>query len=319
MQERALDPQGRARQPVRMTGTLTPAALAARPTVRSSSRLAVPAPALAVAAMLTVQLGAALSVHLFPVVGPAGTAWLRLCAASLVLLALVRPRVRTLPRDVLPAVAGLGAVSALMTVGYFLALERLPLGTTVALEFLGPLGVAVLSRGAGRAALLWPALALAGVLALTEPWSGGADPLGVGFALVAAGGWGGYVLLTQRVGDALPGLSGLALSMPVAALCAAPVGVPQAWGHLSAGVLLQAAALALLLPVVPYALEMVALRRMTTAAWGTLAAVEPAVAAGVGVLVLGQVPHVWQAGGVVLVVAAGLGAQRTGARGHAPA
>ena len=293
-----------------MTGTLSPSALAPRPVPRP----AVPAAVLAVTAMLAVQLGGALSVHLFPVVGAGGTAWLRLCAAALVLLVVVRPRLRALPRTVLPAVAGLGAVSALMTVAYFCAIDRIPLGTAVALEFLGPLSVAVLRRGAGRRALLWPALALVGVLGLTQPWTGGADPVGVGLALLAATGWAGYVLLTQRVGDALPGLTGLALSMPVAALCAAPVGLGQAWGHLSAGVLLQAGALALLLPVVPYALEMVALRRMTAAAWGTLAALEPAVAVLVGTVVLGQVPHALQAGGVVLVIVAGLGAERSGGR-----
>ncbi|HEU0101662.1 MAG TPA: EamA family transporter [Mycobacteriales bacterium] len=264
--------------------------------------------------MLAVQLGAALSIDLFPVVGPAGTAWLRLCFAALVLLALVRPRLRELSRRSVGAAASLGAVSAVMTVAYFESIARLPLGTAVALEFLGPLAVAVLRRGSSRTALLWPALALFGVLALTEPWTGAADPLGVAFALTAAAGWAGYILLTQRVGDALPGLTGLALSMPVAAACAAVVGAPQAVGHLSPAVLAEAAALALLLPLLPYALEMQALRRLTAAAFGTIAALEPALAVLVGVLVLGQVPHAWQAAGVVLVMVAGLGAERSGAR-----
>ena len=277
---------------------------------------AVPAAGLALTAMLSVQVGAALSLGLFGTVGPSGTAWLRLCAASVVLVAIARPRLSRLPRHALRAAALLGVVTAVMTLAYFEAIARLPLGTAVAIEFLGPLSVAVLTRARGRAALLWPALALLGVVALTEPWAGGADPVGVGFAVLAACGWAAYILLTQRVGDALPGITGLALSMPVAALCASVVGAPQAVGSLTPLVLLQAFGLALLLPVLPYALEMAALRRLTTAAFGTLASVEPAVGVLVGLVLLGQVPHPVQAAGVALVILAGLGAERTGARVH---
>ena len=295
-----------------MTATLPTRAFAPARATRPAP--AVPAAGLAVAAMLSVQLGAALSVHLFATVGPAGTAWLRFCAAAVVLLAVVRPRPWALPRPALLAAGGLGLVMAVMTVTYFEAIARLPLGTVVALEFLGPLGVAVARRTGGRAALLWPALALLGVLGLTEPWSGRADPVGICFALTAAAGWGTYILLSQRVGDALPGLTGLALGMPVAALAAAVVGAPQAIAHLTPGIALQALALGLLSPLLPYALEMHALRRLTTAAFGTLMAVEPALAVLVGLLVLGQDPHPAQAVGVLLVVAAGVGAERAGSR-----
>ena len=310
MQERALDRDGPVGSGSRVTTTALPPVLPAL----SPARPAVPAAALAVTAMLSVQVGAALSLGLFGTVGPSGTAWLRLCAASVVLVAVARPRLSALPRHALRSAALLGVITAAMTLAYFEAIARLPLGTAVAVEFLGPLSVAVLTRARGAAALLWPALALVGVLVLTEPWAGGTDPVGLGFALLAACGWAAYILLTQRVGDALPGVTGLALSMPVAAACAAVVGAPQAAGSLTPMVLAQAAGLALLLPVLPYALEMAALRRLTTAAFGTLTALEPAVGVLVGLVLLGQVPHAAQAAGVALVMAAGLGAQRTGTR-----
>lgn len=288
----------------------------------TTTRLPVPPAALAVAAMLCVQVGGALSTGLFARVGPAGTAWLRLTVAALVLLAVVRPRPSRLPRAAVLTSLQLGGVSCLMTVAFFEAIARLPLGTAVAIEFLGPLAVAVVLRGGARSATAWPALALVGVLCLTRPWAGGADAGGVLLALVAAAGWGAYIVLTQRVGDALPGLTGLSLSLPVAALGAAVVGVPQAAGHLTAVVVAQAAGLALLLPLVPYALEVVALRRLTTGAFGTLMSLEPAVSVLVGLVVLHQVPRPVQVLGIGLVVTAGLGAQLVGGRraaGSSPA
>ena len=279
----------------------------------SGATARVPAWTLAVTAMLSVQLGAALSVQLFPLVGAAGTAWLRLAAGGLLLLALVRPRPRDFTREVLPAVLALGAVTAVMTVAFLAALERIPLGTTVAIEFLGPLTVAAV-RAHARRMLVWPALAMVGVLLLTRPWLGEVDALGVAFAALAAVGWGSYILLTQHVGDRVAGLKGLAVTIPIAALVALPVGLPQAAGGLDTQVLLASVGLAVLLPVLPLSLEMLALRRLTAAAFGTLMALEPGFAVVMGTLLLDQLPAPLQVLGVALVVVAGIGAERHGHR-----
>jgi inner membrane transporter RhtA len=268
---------------------------------------------LAVVSILSVQLGAALSTFLFDDVGAAGTAWLRLTAGAAIFLIAVRPPWRTWTWREVRVPVVLGLVTAVMTICFLLAIERLPLGTAVAIEFLGPLGVAVVRRRS-RSGLVWPVLALAGVLLLTEPWKGEVDLLGVGFAAVAAVCWATYIVLTQHVGDRFAGLQGLAITIPVAALAATVVGLPQAWGSITPTVVAQSIGLALLLPVIPFALELLALRRLTTAAFGTLMALEPAIATGWGVLLLGQVPVPVQVVGVALVVVAGVGAERSGHR-----
>jgi inner membrane transporter RhtA len=270
---------------------------------------------LAVGSMSCVQLGLAASVDLFSRVPAEGVAALRLVWAGLLLLVIVRPRPSSFTRSSLGAAAVLGVVTAGLTMLFMAAVARIPLGTASAVEFLGPLGVAVL-RGRGRG-LVWPVLAAAGVLLLTEPWQGGVDPVGLGFALAAAACWAGYILLTQRVGDQVTGLQGLAVSMPVAGVVSAAVAgatVPGLPAALTPTVLLVGLGLGLLLPVVPFALEMLALRRLTTGAFGTLMALEPAIALVVGAVVLGQVPEVLGIVGIVLVVSAGIGAARTGGR-----
>ena len=144
----------------------------------------VPAPLVALAAMVSVQLGAALSTHLFAALSPAGSAWLRLSVAAAALLALTRPRPRDFSRAAVGGVLALGTTSALMTLAFVEALDRIPLGTAVAIEFLGPLGVAA-ARAHRRSALLWPLLAALGVLGLTQPWAGRPDAAGIGGAWVA--------------------------------------------------------------------------------------------------------------------------------------
>lgn len=274
----------------------------------------VPAWSLAVVAMLSVQLGSALSTRLFPVVGTAGTAWLRLTMGALLFLAIGRPRRRDVPRSAVPAVLVLGVATGTMTVAFLAAIDRIPLGTAVAIEFLGPLTVAAV-RAHERRMLAWPALALAGVLLLTQPWRGHVDLVGVAYALLAAAGWGTYIVLTQHVGDRVAGLKGLSLTIPVAAAVTAFVGVPQAAGALSWQVLLASLGLALLLPVLPFSFEMLALRRLTTTAFGTLMALEPGIAMLVGAVLLQQLPAPMQLVGIALVVAAGVGAERRGRRG----
>jgi inner membrane transporter RhtA len=267
---------------------------------------------LAVAAMLCVQLGLAVSVGLFDRVGPEGAAWLRLAWAGVLLLVVVRPRPSSFRRTAFAACVALGVVTAGMTMLFMEAVARLPLGTASALEFLGPLTVAI-TRGRGGKRL-WPALAAVGVVLLTQPWRGGADLAGVGFALAAAVCWAGYILLTQRVGDEVAGVRGLAVSMPVAGIVATLVYGPSVAGHLTWQLLLTGLGLAVLLPVVPFSLEMLALRRLTTAAFGTLMSLEPAIALVIGLVVLHQVPDAAAVAGVAFVVVAGVGAERTGAR-----
>jgi inner membrane transporter RhtA len=278
-----------------------------------SRTLPVPTWMLAVTAMFCVQLGAALSLPLIAQVGPAGTAWLRLTAGAVIFLALARPALRSVQRRDVPALVALGVTTGLMTCLFLAAIDRIPLGTAVAIEFLGPLSVAAL-RSHNRRALLWPAMALVGVLLLTEPWHGAVNLAGIGFAAGAAVGWGSYILLTQHIGDRFSGLDGLSLTTPIAALTAAVFGIPQAVGHITVGLVLAAVGLAVLMPVLPFALEMTALRHMKPAAFGTLMALEPAIGVVLGLLVLKQHPSPLQIAGIALVVLAGAAAQRNGLR-----
>jgi inner membrane transporter RhtA len=272
---------------------------------------------MAVGAMLAVQLGVAAAVGLFDQVGPLGAAWLRLAWAGLIMLVVLRPRRSSFTRESFMASVALGVVTAGVTILFMQAVERLPLGTASALEFLGPLGVAVLrSHGRGR---LYAGLAAAGVLLLTEPWHGGTDLVGVAFALGAAACWAAYILLTQRVGDAVAGVTGLAVSMPVAGLIATAVAGPTVAPLLTWEVVLAGLGLALLLPVIPFTLELLALRRLSAGVFGTLMALEPAFAAVIGLVALGQVPGLLPLAGIACVVMAGIGAERTGARHRAPA
>lgn len=273
----------------------------------------VPAWLLTFAAIVAAQAGSVFSVRLIPLVGSDGTAWLRFAFAGLILLALVRPRVRSLSRDQLPTLIALGLATAVMTTAFVNALAHLPLGTTVAIEFLGPLSVAAF-QAADRRTLVWPATAFVGVLLLTRPWLGSVSVVGIAFAVAAAAGWGAYIVLTQKVGDSFSGVGALAITIPVAALATAPLGAARAVSHVSWHVVALAVAMAVLSPVVTFALEMVSLRRMSQTAFGTLMALEPAVASLLGFVWLGQTLSVWQLVGTGLVVLAGAATQRTGQR-----
>lgn len=264
---------------------------------------------MAVAAMMCVQLGLALTVGLIDQLGAAGAGWLRLAWAAMFLLVLVRPRPAHFTRSALFTCVLLGVATAGVTLLFMAALARLPLGTAAALEFLGPLGVAVF-RGEGRR-WVWPALAGAGVLLLTQPWHGEVDLVGVGYALAAACCWAAYILLTQRAGTEVQGVRALAVSMPVAALVATVVAGPSTLPLLTWELVLVGLGLALLLPVCPFMLEMLALRRLSVTTFGTLMALEPAFAVVIGLVILGQVPGLLAAVGVACVVVAGIGAERT--------
>ncbi|MFD2421770.1 EamA family transporter [Amycolatopsis pigmentata] len=271
---------------------------------------------MAVVAMLCVQLGLAVSVGLLDRIGPLGTAWLRLTLAGVLILVVVRPRPSSFRRRTFLACVGLGVVTACMTMLFMEAVARLPLGTASALEFLGPLTVAIIHGRGGKK--LWPVVAAVGVVLLTRPWQGGADLLGVGYALASACCWASYILLTQRVGDEVSGVRGLAISMPVAGIVATLAYGADVVGHLTWQLLLGGVGLAILLPLVPFSLELLALRRLTTSAFGTLMSLEPAIALAIGLVVLHQMPDAVAAAGVLFVVAAGIGAERGGRREPVP-
>lgn len=275
--------------------------------------VAVPPWTLAVTAMLSVQLGSALSIGLIRDVGPAGTAWLRLSIAGLIFLVITRPPLRAIRRRDLPVLLGLGFATGVQMITFLAAIDRIPLGTCVAIGFLGPLSVAAI-RAHNRRSLTWPALALLGVVLLTHPWQGAIDPGGLLFAALAAAGWAAYIVLTQQVGDRFAGLSGLALTVPIAAATAAIAGIPEASGHLTLGVILAGTGLALLEPLIPYACELIALRHMAPTAFGTLMALEPAIGVVLGLLVLHQGLSIVQILGISLVVLAAAAAQHTGRR-----
>jgi inner membrane transporter RhtA len=268
---------------------------------------------MAMGSMLCVQIGLAIAVTLINRIGVEGAAWLRLAWAGVLMLVIVRPRFAAFTWVTFRVCVVLGVVTAAVTLLFMAAIDRIPLGTASALEFLGPLGVAV-ALGKGGRRIVWPGLAAIGVVLLTQPWGGAVDPVGVLYALAAAACWAGYILLTQRVGDEVAGINGLAVSMPVAGLVATVVVGPSVLPRITPEILLIGIGLAILLPVVPFALEMLALRRLTTAAFGTLMALEPAFAMIVGLVVLHQVPGPAGVVGICFVVAAGIGAARTGAR-----
>lgn len=274
----------------------------------------VPPWSLAVAAMLMIQFSNALSVKAIEQVGPAGTAWLRMCLGAVMLLLIARPSFRSIRRNDVPILLALGLVTGFMTTLFLAAVQRIPLGTAVAIEFMGPLALAGVTSKRRRA-LVWPLLALVGVVLLTEPWEGEIDLVGVGFAVAAGACWALYNVFTQLIGDRFAGISGLALTIPIAALFTTAVGLPQVIdGAFDWRILALVAGIALITPVISFGLEMLALRRMTHTAFGTLLSIEPAFGILIGALVLSQAPTVIQAVGIAIVVAAGAAAQRGGRR-----
>lgn len=275
---------------------------------------AAPAVALVVAGLACQEVGASLAYLLFPQVGPLGMVMLRLVFSALVLLAIARPRLRGhTSRDWL-SVVWFGVVLAVMNGLFYLALERLTLGVTVTIEVLGPL---VLSIVASRraSAWLWAALAFAGVVALGGGGWDRLDPVGVVFALGAAASWALYILASARVGAAFPKLDGLALAMTAGALISLPFGIVSAGGALLRPELLAiGAAVAVLSSTIPYAFELIALRRLPASAFAILMSLAPATACLAGFLLLGQRLTTLELAGIALVIVASIGAVRAAAR-----
>ena len=259
---------------------------------------------LVIVAAVSPQVGAAFALTLFDELGPAGAAFLRLVIAAVLLWAIWRPR---LDGD-LRLAAAFGVALGLMNWTFYEAIDRIPLAIAVTIEFTGPLLVAVIGS---RRPLdgVWIALAAAGIVLLVGPGGGSLDPVGVGFALIAAVCWMAYIYLSKRTGAAFPGGSGLAIAMAVGALIVLPAGVIQGDGALSQPNLLGSAlVVALLSSVLPYSLELEALRRLPEAVFGVLMSLDPAVAALVGFIALSQALGAREILGIAMVVVASAGA-----------
>jgi inner membrane transporter RhtA len=278
-----------------------------------------PSPALVIGAIASVQFGSAIATKLFDSVGPGGAVLLRLLTATIVLCVVTRPSLAGRSRRQWALAALFGLVLAAMNMTFYHALEHIPLGIAVTLEFVGPLGVAVLGSRR-RLDLVWAALAVAGILALTHGDPQGLDPLGVILALVAGGCWGAYILVNARVGQAFTDMSGLALAMCVATIVSLPIGITEGGTHLlSLRSLALGASVGILSSAIPYSLEVEALRRIATHVFGVLMSLEPAVAALAGFIVLGQGLSVRELGGMALVVVASAGASLATRRSAMPA
>ena len=272
----------------------------------------VPPVALVVAGTVSVQFGAALATTLFDEIGPEGATLLRLVLSAVVLVLAWRPAVRGRPRADLRLAAAFGLTLGLMNFTFYEALDRIPLGVAVTIEFAGPVTVAV-ALSHRRLDLLWVALAAAGIVLLTDPFgAGGLDPAGLAFALMAATCWAGYILLAQRTAGRFRGGEGLALASVVAALVPLGPGLAVAGDDLlHPHTLLLGLSVAVLSSVIPYSLETEALRRMRANVFGVLMSLEPVVAAIAGLVVLGQRLDALDLFAMGLVVLASIGVMRT--------
>jgi inner membrane transporter RhtA len=269
-----------------------------------------PSSALVLGAIASVQFGSSLAATLFQRLGPAGTVSLRLTSGAVILLALWRPRLRGRTRQELALAVAFGLVLAAMNLSFYEALQRIPLGIAVAIEFVGPLAVAV-AGSRRRVDVLWIALAVLGVLALTRGGAHGLDLFGVVLALLAGCMWGTYILLNARLGRAFEGSTGLTLALCVAAVVILPVGIAAAGSNLlEPSSLALGGAVGILSSVIPYSFEIEALRRIAPAAFGVLMSLEPAMAALAGFLVLGQTLALRALLGIALVMVASVGASR---------
>jgi inner membrane transporter RhtA len=269
-----------------------------------------PSPALVLGGIASVQSGSAVAATLFARIGPGGAVLLRLVSASLVLAVIWRPWRQPITRRKLLLAATFGLVLAAMNLTFYHAIERIPLGIGVTIEFVGPLAVGI-AGSRRRLDLLWVALAAAGILALTHGGAHGLDMLGVALALVAGACWGLYILVNARVGRSFADGSGLALAMFTASILALPVGAVEGGAPLLAPhSLAVGAAVGMLSSAIPYSFEMEALRRLSTGVFGVLMSLEPAMAALAGFVVLGQTLSAREFAGIALVVVASVGASR---------
>jgi inner membrane transporter RhtA len=265
---------------------------------------------LVIGSCLSLPFGAAVAAQLFPVLGPWGVTSLRVAIAAVLLVVIVRPRPGKWTRAQWLAAVLFGVSLAAMNGFFYAAIDRIPLGPAVAIEFLGPLVLAaVLTRKLRDFA--WVGIALLGMVVLGIDGLIGAeplDPLGVVFILIAAGFWAMYIRMSARVGALIPGSSGLAMGLVVAAVLLIPVGVPAvSTVAMDPQLLLLAAITAVLSSVIPYSFELAALRRLPQRVFGVLLSLEPAFATLAGWLILGQDATPLRMLAIALVIAASVG------------
>jgi inner membrane transporter RhtA len=273
----------------------------------------VPAPLYALGAIASVQLGATVARHLFAFLGPTGTVFLRVGFGACILLAIARPRWPRFDARQWRSIVLFGLVIAGMNLCFYQAIARIPLGIAVTIEFIGPLGVAIAGSRTGLD-FAWATMAAAGVAMLS--FSGGnVTALGVLFGLGAAGGWAAYIVLSQRVGQLVPGPDGLALALGVGGVALLPFGIAGAGTRLldlrNLGLGL---VVAILSSAVPFSLEFAALRRLSRQVFGILMSLEPAMGATAGFLFLGQRLSLIDLLAIALVTIASAGATRSAAR-----
>ncbi|MGN6253519.1 MAG: EamA family transporter [Solirubrobacterales bacterium] len=269
---------------------------------------------LVLTSIVSVQSGSALATDLFDSIGPAGAVLLRAAFGALALLALMRGQWSRLWEWPHRDVWLLGVSVAAVNLFFYAALERLPLGITVTLEFVGPLGVALFGSRRRRD-LIWALLAAVGIMLLSGGTGGqDIDALGVVLALIAGAFWGAYILQSARVGALEPGIRGATLAAVISAVLVAPLGLAQGGAEIfNPSHLLTGAAVGVLSTAIPYAFEMEALRRLPQAVFGVLMSLEPAVAAAIGFLALSQDLTAHEVVAIALVVIASAGALRSAA------
>ncbi|MFH7245280.1 MAG: EamA family transporter [Spirulina sp.] len=268
----------------------------------------VPAPCLVIGSMVSIQFGATLAKSLFGQVGPLGMVTLRVGLAAVVLMAWQRPRWRGHSPSDYRLLVVFGLSMAMMNSLFYLSIARIPTGVSVAIEFSGPLLVALLHSRRWIDGL-WVALAAVGVVLLSPLHTDNLDPWGVAFALLAGVAWGGYIVLSARMGKAFRGWDGLALSMAVGGLALLPLGlISEGWTMLSPNILALGLGVAVLASAVPYSLEMAALRRLPVNVFGVLLSLEPAIASMISFLILGETLtlQMMVAIGLVMIAAAGV-------------
>ena len=266
---------------------------------------------LVLASGLSVHSGAAVAATLFPYAGIWSVVAIRLTVGALLLLAVCRPALRGRSRADWAVIGAFGLALAAMNTVFYEAIERIPLGPAVTIEVLGPLTLSVIAARR-RSAWLWAGLAVAGVLLLGRGGFDRLNWLGVVLALAAGVCWASYIVLSSRAGARFPKADGLALAMGVAALLSLPLGIAGAGpGLLEPRVLVLGCAVAVLSSVLPYSLELIALRRLPTATFAVLMSLGPAIAACAGWAILGQALNATELAAIVLVVAASIGAVHT--------
>ncbi len=272
---------------------------------------AIPPPAQVIIAILSIQLGAAIAINLFDLIGPAGTVFCRLAISAILLGLMIRPKFTSEVWKHHKILILYGIVLGLMNWCFYESIARIPLGIAVTIEFMGPLLVAALSSKR-RLDFLWITIALVGILILTPNIGEKLDPVGVMFAMLAGAAWGGFILISKRINQALPGSDGLAIGMILASIFMFPFAVANLSPVIeSASLFGNLILLAILSTTVPFYLEFSALKKLTAQAYGVLITLEPAAAAVIGMIALGDILCIDGIIAIICVTIAAIGSTLT--------